>query len=57
MCHFLKTLTYVLKKSYPENCTENKERVIRNKSTKFVVKDGEVLYKRTIKGKVRHPIH
>ena len=48
-------VTYVLKKSYPENCTENEKRVIRKKSKKFAVKDGEVFYKKTIKGKVRHP--
>ena len=49
-------VTYVLKKSYPENCTENEKRVIRKKSKKFVVQDGKVFYKKTIKGKVRHPI-
>jgi hypothetical protein len=32
-------VTYVLKKSYPENCTENEKRVIRKKSKKFVVKE------------------
>ena len=43
---------YVTEKKYPPGCSDIHKRVIRNKSQKFVVKDGELFYKRQKKGKV-----
>ena len=43
---------YLTTSTYPEGCTENRKRVIRKKSKKLVMKDGELYYKYKCKGKV-----
>ena len=43
---------YLTTSTYPEGCTENRKRVIRKRSKKFVMKDGELYYKYKCKGKV-----
>ena len=45
--------TYITCFQYPPECTENRKRVIRKKSKKFVQKDGVFYYKQTVKGKVQ----
>ncbi len=48
---YLTTCTYLAR------CTENKKRVIRKKSCKFLVKDGELCYKQKKKGQVHSYNH
>ena len=36
---------YLTEKKYPSGCSDVRKRVIRKKSQKFVVKDGELFYK------------
>ena len=43
---------YLTEKKYPSGCSDVRKRVIRKKSQKFVVKDGELFYKQQKKGKV-----
>ena len=43
---------YLTEKKYPSDCSDVRKRVIRKKSQKFVVKDGELFYKQQKKGKV-----
>ncbi len=38
---------------YQGECTENRKRVIRRKAGKFVLSDGEFLYRQKVKGKVK----
>ncbi len=48
---------YLTTSTYPAACTENKKRVIRKKSCKFLVKDGELCYKQKKKGQVHSYNH
>ena len=41
---------YIMHKTYPDGCTENEKRAIRNKAKRFVAKDGELFYKQRQKG-------
>ena len=43
---------YILTKSYPAECSENRKRTIRKKSKRFEVRDGELCYKNKLKGRV-----
>ena len=43
---------YLMKKTYPSDCSETRRRVIRKKAARFEVKDGELYYKQKQKGKV-----
>ena len=43
---------YMTRKRYPVGCTEGRKRSIRRKAAKFVVKDGELYFKKKQKGKV-----
>ncbi len=43
---------YLTEKTYPSGITENRKRAIRNKAKKFVVRDGELFYKKIQTGKV-----
>lgn len=43
---------YLTAGTYPAGCSENRKRVIRKKSKKFELKDGELYYKQKQKGKV-----
>ena len=48
--------TYITRKVYPEGCSVNRKRVIRNKALKFeVAVSGELLYRHKQKGKVSRP--
>ena len=40
-------------KTYPNGAAENRKRAIRNKAKKFVIKDGELFYRKKLKEKVR----
>ncbi len=43
---------YLTEKTDPIGITENRKRAIRNKAKKFVVRDGELFYKKIQTGKV-----
>ncbi len=43
---------YITAGTYPVGCPENRKRIIRKKSKKFQVRDGELLYVVKRKGKV-----
>ena len=43
---------YMTQRRYPLGCTEGRKRSIRRKATKFVLKDGELYFKKKQKGKV-----
>ena len=43
---------YISTKSYPPGCPESKKRIIRKKAKRFEVRDGELCYKKKVKGKV-----
>ena len=47
---------YLTEKKYPSGCSDIRKRVIRKKSQKFMVKDGELYYKQQKKGKVSMPL-
>lgn len=42
---------YLTKKQYREGLAQNQKRIIRKKATNFYVADGEMLYKKKLKGK------
>ena len=44
---------YLTDKTYPNGATENRKRAIRNKAKRFIIKDGELFYKKKQKEKVR----
>ena len=45
---------YLTDKTYPKyGATENRKRAIRNKAKRFIIKDGELFYKKKQKEKVR----
>ena len=44
---------YLTDKTYPNGTTENRKRAIRNKAKKFIIKDGELFYRKKQKEKVR----
>ena len=44
---------YLTDKTYSNGETENKKRAIRNKPKRFIIKDGELFYKKKQKEKVR----
>ena len=44
---------YLMDKTYPNGMTENRKWAIRNKAKKFIIKDGELFYKKKQKEKVR----
>ena len=43
---------YMTQRLYPLGCTERRKRTIRRKANKFVLKDGELYFKKKQKGKV-----
>jgi len=43
---------YLSTRSYPTGCSDNRKRVIRKKAKRFEVRDGELYYKKKVKGKV-----
>ena len=45
---------YLTDKTYPNGATENRKRAIRNKAKRFIIKDGELFYKKKQKEKVKH---
>ena len=44
---------YLTSKKYPNGCSDNRKRIIRKKSQKFLIENGELFYKQKQKGKVR----
>ena len=44
---------YLTDKTYPNGGTENRKWANRNKAKKFIIKDGELFYKKKQKEKVR----
>ena len=44
---------YLTRKSYPAGASEGQKRCIRRKAAKFVLKNGELFFKKMSKGKVR----
>ena len=44
---------YLRRKSYPAGASEGRKRCIRRKAAKFVLKNGELFFKKMNKGKVR----
>ena len=44
---------YLTERRYPNGATENRKRAIRNKAKRFIIKDGELFYKKKQKEKVR----
>ena len=43
---------YLTEHRYPQDCTYTRKRSIRKKAGKFVVRDGELFFKKKRKGKV-----
>ena len=43
---------YMTQRRYPLGCMEGRKRTIRRKANKFVLKDGELYFKKKQKGKV-----
>lgn len=43
---------YLTTSKYPVDCSENRKRVVRKKSKKFELRDGELFYKQKQKAKV-----
>ena len=43
---------YLTEHHYPQDCTNVRKRSIRKKAGKFVVRDGELFFKKRRKGKV-----
>ena len=44
---------YLTSKKYPNGCSDNRKRIIRKKSQKFLIESGELFYKQKQKGKVK----
>ena len=44
-----KAYIYLTEGRYPNGCKGNEKRVIRRKAAKFVTRDGELLYKKTVR--------
>ena len=44
-----KAYIYLTEGHYPNGCKGNEKRVIRRKAAKFVTRDGELLYKKTVR--------
>ena len=44
---------YLTSKKYPNGCSDNRKRIIRKKSQKFLIENGELFYKQKQKGMVR----
>ena len=40
----------ISEQQYPDGCSKNEKRIIRRKTSKFVVRDGDLLYKKTVQG-------
>ena len=41
-----KAYTYITSKTYPDGASSNEKRTIRRKAAKFVVRNGELLYRK-----------
>ena len=46
-----KAYVYLTEKRYPDDCEKNEKRIIRKKAQKFVVQDGELQYKKSVRGR------
>ena len=46
-------MQYLRRKRYPAGASEGRKRCIRRKAAKFVLKNGELFFKKMNKGKVR----
>ena len=46
-----KAYVYLTEKRYPDDCEKNEKRIIRKKAQKFVVRDGELQYKKSVRGR------
>ena len=46
-----KAYTYITSKTYPDGASSNEKRTIRRKAAKFVVRNGELLYRKCRKMK------
>ena len=45
-----KAYVYLTEGRYPDSCTGNDKRTIRRKAAKFAMRDGELLYKKSVRG-------
>ena len=45
-----KACTFLSERRYPDGCSKNEKRIIRRKALKFVVRDGDLLYKKVVQG-------
>ena len=45
-----KAYLYLTEQRYPDGCSKNEKRIIRRKTSKFVVRDGDLLYTKTVQG-------
>ena len=45
-----KAYLYLTEHRYPDGCSKNEKRIIRRKTSKFLVRDGDLLYKKTVQG-------